>query len=237
METTPPPEMQSRLPGAVLIAAAAIMITGAAIGFLAPSLRDAPPFVTDDVAKAAAAIAGNPAAWGWANGLILIAAILTALGLVPISLRFEGRSRPWAMTALVTFAFAAVLETIDRMIAIQVTTWAAQRYPDDTVFTVWEAFSLFDGGLGFVFYILGFAALGLYGVAIVQTQRAIGLGWAFVAVGVIAVLLKVVGGGIPAFVFVGTAAFGAASWQLRPDERTMRGPDGPLRDSSPGGSE
>ncbi len=127
METTPPTDMRSRLPGAVLIGAAAIMITGVAIGFLAPSLRDAPPFVTDDIGEAAAAIAGNPAAWQWANGLIAVAAVLTALGLVSISLRFEGRSRPWAMTALVAFAFAAVLEAVDRIITIQVTTWAAQR--------------------------------------------------------------------------------------------------------------
>ena len=220
MGTAQPTDMGSRLPGAVLVGAAGIMITGAAIGFLAPSLRDAPPFVTDDVGEAAAAIAGNPAAWQWANGLILVAAILTALGLVPITLRFEGRSRPWAWTAMVTFAFAAVLEAVDRIITIQVTTWAAQRYPDDTVFTVWEAFSLFDGGLGFAFYILGFLALGLYGFAIVQTERVIALGWAFVAAGVIGILLELVGAGIPAYVFLGTAAFGAASWQLRPPPTT-----------------
>ena len=220
--------MRARLPGAVLIGAAAIMVTGAAVGFLAPSLRDAPPFVTDDVAKAAAAIAGNPAAWQWANGLILVGAILTALGLVPISLRFEGRSRPWAWTALVAFAFAALLEAIDRIITIQVTTWAAQRYPDDTVFTVWEAFSLFDGGLGFAFSILAYVALGLYGIAMVQTERVTGLGWAFVAVGVIGIFLELLGVGIPAFVFLGTAAFGAASWQLRapPTTAAAAGPEG-----------
>ena len=215
-------DMRGRLPGAVLIGAAAMMIAGAAIGFLAPSLREAPPFVTDDVGKAAAAIAGNPAAWRWANGLILAAAILTALGLVPISLRFEGRSRPWAGTALAAFAFAAVLETVDRVIAIQVTTWAAQRYPDDTVFTVWEAFSQFDGGLGLAFSILAFVAIGLYGTAIVQTER-VGLGWAFVAVGVVGILLELLGVGIPAYVFVGTAALGAASWQLGAPPTTAGG--------------
>jgi len=97
--------------GLLLIGAAAIFVTGAAIGFLAPSLSDAPPFVTDDVERVAAAM-------------------LTALGLVPLSLRFEGRSRPWAVVALVAFAFAAMFAAIDRIISMQVTTWAAQRYPD-----------------------------------------------------------------------------------------------------------
>jgi len=99
--------------GLLLIGAAAIFVTGAAIGFLAPSLSDAPPFVTDDVERVAAAM-------------------LTALGLVPLSLRFEGRSRPWAVVALVAFAFAAMFAAIDRIISMQVTTWAAQRYPDAT---------------------------------------------------------------------------------------------------------
>ena len=147
----------------------------------------------------------------WANGLILAAAILTALGLVPLSLGFEGRSRPWAWTALVAFAFAAVLEAIDRIISMQVTTWAAQRYPDETVFTVGEAFERFDSGLGFAFYILAFIAVGLYGIAFVQTGRVIGLGWAFVAVGVIGIILELAGAGIPGYVFLGTAALGVAT--------------------------
>ena len=201
--------------GTVLIIAAAIMFTGAAIGFLAPSLNEAPPFVTDDVERAAAAIAGNPTAWRWANGLILVAAILTALGLVPISLRFEGRARPWAWTGLAAYVFAAVFAAINRIISIQVTTWAAPQYPDEIVFTVWNAFELVGGGLGLTFYILGFIALGLYGIAMALADGTSGLGWAFVAAGMLGIALEVVGGaGIPAFVFLGTAALGVATRQL-----------------------
>ena len=199
------------------------MITGAAIGFLAPSLNDAPPFVTDDVDRAAAAIAGNPAAWRWANGLILAAAILTALGLVPISFRFEGRGRPWAWTGLVAFVFAAMFAAVDRIVSIQVTTWAAQRYPDPTVQTVWEAFGRFGGGLGMAFYILAFLALGLYGIAMTQEQRTAGLGWAFLGASALSIALEVVGGvGIPGFVFLGTAAFGVATWRLNGRPRISR---------------
>ena len=57
----------NRFPGGVMIGALAVFATGAAIGFLAPSLSDAPPFVTDDVDQVAAAIAGNPSAWQWAT--------------------------------------------------------------------------------------------------------------------------------------------------------------------------
>ena len=213
--------MRGHLPGALLIAAAAIMITGVAIGFLAPSLRDAPPFVEDDIGKAAAAIAGNPGAWAWANGLILTGAILTALALVPISFRFQGPSRPWAWIALVAYAFGAVLGVIDRLISIHVTTWAAPQYPDQTVFAVWEAFSRFDHGLGLSFYILGFIALGLYGVAMVHVEHLRGLGWTFVVVGVAGILLELLGLGIPAYIFLGTAGLGVASWQISGRDEAM----------------
>ena len=62
METTQPTRIGDRMAGTVLIIAAAIMFTGAAIGFLAPSLSEAPPFVTEDMKRVAAAIAGNPTA-------------------------------------------------------------------------------------------------------------------------------------------------------------------------------
>ena len=203
-----------RLAGSLLlIGALVIFATGAAIGFLAPSLSDAPPFVTDDVSRVAAAISGNPTAWRWANGLILAAAILTALGLVPLSLRFGGRSRTWAFMALVAFVFAAMFAGIDRMISMYVTTWAAQQYPDATVFTVWEAFEGLR--LGLAFYILAFIALGLYGFAIVQTQRSRAPGWFFMTVSGLAIALEVVAGiGIPGFVYLGTAALGVVTWNL-----------------------
>jgi len=53
--------------GGMLIVATVIMFTGAAIGFFAPSLRDAP--WTEDAHQAAITIAGNPSAYMWANGL------------------------------------------------------------------------------------------------------------------------------------------------------------------------
>ncbi len=202
--------MSGRWAGGVLVAALVIFTVGAMIGFLAPSLRDAPPFVSDDVAEVAAAIAGNPSAWVWANSLILSAALITALGLVPISFRFEGSSRPWAFTGLVAFALGAVFEVIDRVMSIGVTSWAAPQYPDPVVLTIVEAFDRFDDGLRTAFAILAFVAIGFYGTAMRQTEATTQLGWAFVVVAMLGVVLEVVGVGIPGFVYLGTGALGVA---------------------------
>ena len=202
-----------RFAGGVLLVAAAIMFIGVAIGFLAPSLREAPPFVTDDVAEVAAAIAGNPTAWAWAHALIATAAVLTTLGLVPLSIRFEDRSRPWALMGLVAFALGAVLEVVDRA-AVGVTIWAAERYPDPTVIAVFEAFDRADDGLGSAFYLLAFVAIGLYGVAMTRSNDTRELGWGFVIGATVGVLIGMIGAGIPVFVYLGTAALGIATWRL-----------------------
>ena len=198
-----------RLPGAVLVGAAGIMMSGAAIGFYAPSLREAP--WSDDPQQLAAAVAGNPTAFAWANGLILAATVITALALVPVSIRFEGRGRPWALTALAAFFFAAVFEAIDRMISVHIYAWAAQQGLDVTDVTI-QAFDRLDDGLGAGFYILAFLALGLYGIAMSKGTVARGVGWLFVAGGVLGIVLALVGAAIPVMVFVGTAALGVASW-------------------------
>ena len=186
------------------------MFTGAAIPFLAASLREAP--WSDDWQELAAAIAGNPAAWVWANGLILAAAVLTTLGLVALSIRFDEPSRPWAWMGLVAFAFAAVLGVLDRIISMGLATWAAQQGLEATEVTV-QAFIRLDEGLSVAFFILGFLSLSLYGIAMAQTERA-GLGWPFVAAGMVGIVLGAFGTGIPAFVYFGTAAVGVVTWRL-----------------------
>jgi hypothetical protein len=199
----------SRLGSGILILAAIVMVVGAAIPFFAPSLRDAP--WTDDPSRAAAAIAGNPGAYAWAHGLFIAAAILTALGLVPVSLGFRGSSRPWAMMALSAFAFAAVLSTINRTINIEVFTWGAVQGVDATNFSI-QSIMRFQEGLSYAFYILAFLALGLYGIAILLQSKPSGLGWVFVVAGILGLVLRAFGDLIPAFVFLGTAALGVATW-------------------------
>ena len=210
-----------RFAGGVLFAAAAIMFTGVTIGFVAPSLNEAPPFVTDDVESVAAAIAGNPTAWIWANTLIGVAAIVTALGLVPLSLRFEGRSRPWAFMGLVSFAIGAVLEVIDRF-DVGLDVWAAEQYPDPTVIAIFEAFERADDGLGSTFYMLAFVAIAFYGVAMTRSDGTPGRGWGFVIAAIVGIFIEVLGAGIPAFVYFGTIALGVAAWGLGSSGRVQQ---------------
>jgi hydrogenase/urease accessory protein HupE len=200
----------SWMPNALVVVASVIMFSGAVTGFVAPSLREAPPFVTSDTAAVAAAIAGNPAAWRWANTLIFTAAILTTLALVPITLRFRGRSLPWAVTGLVAFALAAAFETVGRLITIRVSIWAAPQYPDETAVGMWEVLDRL--GLGTVFYILALIAVGLYGIAL-QRYDTKGWGSTFVGIAVVGVLLEVLGVGIPAYVYLTTATLAIATWK------------------------
>lgn len=201
-----------RIPGAILVFGWAVFSTGVAIAFRAPSLRDEPPFLTNDVGAAAAAIAGNPLAWQWALGLMLAAAVITTLGLVPISLQFTGPGLPWAVAGLVTFTMAATLSVIGRLTGIGVITWAAPQYPDPTALAIYEAFTRTHFGPTFV--LLAFVAVTLYGTAMIRMGVAV-LGRAFVIVGLLGFLLQVVDAAIPAFVYITTAAFGVASWQLK----------------------
>jgi hypothetical protein len=114
---------------------------------------------------------------------------------------------------LVAFAFAAVLQVISRIISMGPATWAAEQRLDVTDPTL-QAFSRFDDGLSVGFFILGFLSVGLYGMAMTQTPGARKLGWPFVAVGMLGVVLGVFGAGIPAFVFFGTAALGVTTQRV-----------------------
>ena len=214
MNTSKQSRMAFRLGGGIAILATVIMVCGAAIPFFAPSLREAP--WTDDPAQAAVAIAGNPTAFAWAQGLFLSAAILTAIGFTPLSLGFQGRSRLWSMMALVAFSFGAVFSVIDRTIDIGVYTWGAVL--GINIAELWvQALMHFQTGLSFAFYILAFLALSLYGIAITQQPGMGWLGWVFVAAGVLGILLRVFGDLIPAFIYFGTGALGATAWLLGVD--------------------
>lgn len=214
MNTAKQSRMAFRLGGGIVILATVIMVFGAANPFFAPSLREAP--WTDDPAQAEVTIAGNPTAYAWAQGLFLAAAILTALGFTPLSLGFQGRSRLWSMMALVSFSFGAVFSVIDRTIDISVYTWGAVQGLDVTDLWI-QSLMHFQTGLSFAFYTLAFLALGLYGIAILQQPGPGGLGWAFVAAGLLGIVLRVLGSPIPAFIFISTGALGAAAWLLGGD--------------------
>ena len=201
----------ARLGSGILMLAVLVMVVGAAIPFFAPSLREAP--WTDDPQRAVIAIAGNPSAYAWANGLFMAAAIVTTLGLAGVSFGFRGRSRPWAVMGLVTFAFAALFSAIDRLINMGVFTWGAVQGISVTD-PLAQSYIHLQDGLGMMFHLLAFLAIALYGLALVYRPLSREAGWAFVIAGLLALVLDQVFGFIPAFIYVGTGALGAAIWML-----------------------
>lgn len=202
-----------RIAPVVLVIAALVMFVGAAIPFVTPSLSEAP--WSDDPALLAPAIANNPAPWALANGLILLAAIITGIALTPITLNFTGASRSWAAAGLVAFLFGAVFAALDRMISAQVVTWAAETGLDSSDPSI-QPFLLLDNSLGSAFVILSFVAIALFGMAMVEEENVAGIGWLFVAGGVFGVILQLIGAAIPGFVFLGTGALGIVRLSIAP---------------------
>lgn len=118
------------------------------------------------------------------------------------------------MLGIVAFAMATVFEVLGRMLAIEVFTWAAQRYSDPVVVSVNEAFDGFDGALGYVAWVLAFLAVLFLGFAMRPAGDA--AGWAIVVVGAVGLAVAALGLAIPLYVFLATAATGVASWWIRP---------------------
>lgn len=193
--------------GIVLIASTIIMFAGAAIANF--TLAQSRTSFGAEPEQLLAAIAANPSAWRLADILILAAIILTALGLVPITLEFEGSGRPWAWAGLLVFSISAVFGAIRRIVSIYLEPWVAVEGIDlhDTAV---EAFSRFGQGLGEWFTILAFAAIALYGMAFLRRAESRATGWLFVGGGMVGLILHLVGAGIPAFIFLETGALGVA---------------------------
>lgn len=200
------------LGGWLLVGATAVMATGAAIPFFAPSLSDAPwSDVWDELARG---IAGNPVAWRWANALFLATAVVTAFGLAALSQSFSGRAHVMGMIGVTAFGFAAVVSVIDRAISIGVAPWAAAEGLSSTDPTV-QAFILMDQNLSLLFFVLGFASVILFGMAIAfEGRRDARSGWVVAGAGILGIAIALTGFAIPAFVYMTTAAIGVlALWR------------------------
>jgi len=185
-----------------------IMFTGAAIANF--TLAQGQTGFGGEPEQLLAAIAAHPSAWRLADTLILVAIILTALGLVPITSGFAGPGRLWARAGLLTFSFSAVLGAVRRIVSISLEPWVAVErisFSDTAV----EAFSRFGVGLGEWFTILAFAAIALYGMALLRRIESQSIGWLFVGGGAVGLILHLIGAGIPEFIFFETGAFGVAT--------------------------
>ena len=189
----------------LLVIGLVIFTVGAVIGFVAPSLREAP--WSDYPQLGLRAIAGNPSAHVLANSLILSSAMLTALGLSAFSFGFKSTARAWAVTGAVAFVLSAIFITLDRLISIKVITIIAQEglATHGSTFTL---FSSLQDGLSALFYYLGFFAISLLGIAYSQTSPPSGQSTILIAGGLGGIALTIVGGVIPGMVFLGTGVIG-----------------------------
>jgi hypothetical protein len=196
-----------QLGGIVLIAFTVIMFAGAAIANL--TLAQSQTGFGAEPEQLLAAKAANPSAWRLADILILTAIILTAVGLVPITLGFGGPGRSRAQAGLLVYSISASLGAVRRIISIYLEPWVAVERIDLNDTTV-EAFSRFGEGLGEWFTILAFVAVALFGTAFLRSTESRATGWFFVGGGMVRLILHLVGAGIPAFIFLETGALGVA---------------------------
>jgi hypothetical protein len=155
-----------------------------------------------------AAIAARPRLWSLADILILLAIVLTALGLAPITASFGGSGRLWAQAGFNLFLISAVLGVVRRTLSIQLEPWVAVNgiAPDELTI---QALSRVGDGLGEWFTILSLASVISLGIALVLPRQSMTLGWLFVAWGAAGMVMHFVGAGIPAFIFFGTGGLGA----------------------------
>lgn len=188
-----------------LVGGLAVMVTGAATGFLAPGLSDDPPFVAADLDAMGRSIASNPAAWRWANGLIVVGVVLTVVGVVALAAAFTGAGRAVAAVAAGLYLVAAPLEVASRGIAMEVATWAATAPPDSTQRAVWRVAEDLGSLFGTWFMLLAFVSVATFGLA-ASRESSDGFGAPFLAVGGLGVLLELVGATIPLFAFLATAS-------------------------------
>lgn len=196
-----------QLGGIVLVASTIIMFAGAAVANF--TLAQSQTGFGGEPEQLLAAIAANPSAWRFADILILAAIILTAVGLVPITLGFGGPGRSWAQAGLLVFSISAALGAIRRIVSIYLEPWIAVERIDLNNTTV-EAFSRFGVGLGEWFTVLAFIAIALYGMAFLRRSESNPAGWLFIGGGAVGLALHLVGAGIPAIIFLETGALGVA---------------------------
>jgi len=193
--------------GSVLIASTIIMFAGAASANFV--LAQSHTSFGAEPEQILAAIAAKPSAWRLGDILILIAIILTALGLVPITLEFGKSGRSWASAGFLAFSISAILGVIRRITSIYLEPWVAVERIDLKDTTV-QAFSRFGVGLGEWFTILAFVAIALYGIAFLRRPESNATGWLFIGGGAVGLILHLVGAGIPAFIFLEIGALGVA---------------------------
>jgi hypothetical protein len=155
------------------------------------------------------AVAGNAAAWRWANIFMGAAAIILLAGLTMLSTLLEASNeRILSRLGLMGFLFATVLWVIFSAFRATVTIRAAQEMTatgtTGAVPAYYEPLAQWGGALFYVYAVVGFLALAAYGGSLLQVQLLPGwVGWATLifSIAILAQLL-IMGDTLPAFHYV-----------------------------------
>jgi hypothetical protein len=149
------------------------------------------------------AVAGNAAAWRWANVFMGAAAVLLLVGLTMLTTILEGGGeRMLSRLGLVGWLVAAVLWVIFSAFRAVVTISAAQETTaTGTVPPYYEPLGQWAGALFYIYAVVGFLALTAYGGSLLQSGLVAGwAGWATIAFSLgLLVLFLVMGDTLPGF--------------------------------------
>jgi len=196
------------LAGAALVAGTAVMLVGAAVPLLTGLGLDA---WTADWEQKLDIVATDVNAWRLANALIIIGAVLVAVGmrLTANVLRSLGRPSEASVVA-VLFPIGVALEAVNRTANIALTVFAAEaRAADDPIWRVFEGLDQWRELMGDLFLVLGTLALIIAGLGFLRAGNSLP-GILAISFGAVGFALALLGGVVPAVLFLGTGALGAA---------------------------
>jgi hypothetical protein len=149
------------------------------------------------------AVANNAMVWRWANVILGAAAVLLLAGLSLLTTMLEGaKEQTFSRLGLVGFVVAAVMWLIFSAFRATVTVSAAQEMSaTGTVPGYYGPLAQWGGALFLVYASVGFLALAIYGVSLIQVRLVPAwAGWATIIFSLaMLVLLLIKGDNLPAF--------------------------------------
>lgn len=192
---------EHRLTGGVLVLAFISFAIGATIPIVGE--KGNAGIFTLPVREHLLAVAGNAMAWRWANVFMGAAAVLLLSGLAMLTTISEGAGeRVLSRLGLVGWLLAAVLWVIFSAFRAVVTVrTAAEMAATGAMPTYYEPLAQWNSALFFIYAVIGFLALAVYGGALLQINLLPAwAGWATIIFSIATlVLLLVQGDTLPAF--------------------------------------
>ena len=117
-------------------------------------------------------IFAHPLLWQWDTLLLFGGSVVTALGLVLLTMLFrDAGDRAFSQLGLVAFVFGAVLWVIILAFRLSIDPWAAQETARTAVLPdFYVPLTLWTHALFVIYTILAFSALATYGAALLSTR-------------------------------------------------------------------